>query len=745
MKRLCFTCIIISALLGFYTGCGKKGAPVAPVVPQPLPVQELSARVEADGILLSWTPPQVYDTEKPLELDDIRSFHILRTAETPASNSWDFSESVQGWSTAGKTFPIKRHKGLLRTASREKTLLLTSPKGLDIAAQEHRYIRLQLWTRHCQQGSLVFITKNDSSWDHDADMTFHPAAHTSFYTYRHAFYPLKLKPFLLSRSSAYGVQEYVLDMQTVPAWKGTIKQVGVLLNNAAPGDALAELGLERIEFLETLEETASLYESPPWLFLQDEEGWSFSPTTGIAGASDSVLYAQSNETLALLSKPGQQILIGDDSQAAIRMKVTEGGSAYLVYRTGPEDAFPAFDSIPHSDSPHIVEFPLSEGADFFTYRVDLHDRSVPGHAAMEKSLYQIALVFPEITGIAERHILVDGMTIISPGTGDQPSPSLPIQQHIPPAPIVKQHVLARLERQYPDFDLSYDALPASREKTAPKELKLADILPQDPEPATLQDGRFFLTDTGAFSTDEEQDASLTYGARYTYQIEVVDRKRRTSPLSDPVTIAFSRIPTDPKNLRADAGDEQITLSWERPVLTQDGQKIRTLAGYTIFRSDDPQAFPSRPVTRVPGQLNRYTDKNLHNGKTYYYTIRSIVPGTGNVSPDADSEVVAAMPQDIVPPEVPTGVVGVYTDGMIELYWNQSQVGDFAGFHVYRSQNPRRAFTKINAEPVLQASFTDTDVEEKRVYYYYVTSFDTESPPNESEGSKIATVETFVFE
>ena len=100
--------------------------------------------------------------------------------------------------------------------------------------------------------------------------------------------------------------------------------------------------------------------------------------------------------------------------------------------------------------------------------------------------------------------------------------------------------------------------------------------------------RFVLVDRGDFIVEddegEESVATLEYGNPYAYQIEVTDRKKRKSQLSNAVTVEFIRLPSPPDNVSAEAEDEEITLTWERPIFTTDGKKIRALAGYQIFRS-----------------------------------------------------------------------------------------------------------------------------------------------------------------
>ncbi len=68
--------------------------------------------------------------------------------------------------------------------------------------------------------------------------------------------------------------------------------------------------------------------------------------------------------------------------------------------------------------------------------------------------------------------------------------------------------------------------------------------------------------------------------------------------------------------------------------------------------------------------------------------------------------------------------------------------DFGGFYLYRAETAEGGFTKITREPVLTASYHDETVEPRKRYYYRITAIDDETPPNESNPSDVAVVDTF---
>jgi len=297
----------------------------------------------------------------------------------------------------------------------------------------------------------------------------------------------------------------------------------------------------------------------------------------------------------------------------------------------------------------------------------------------------------------------------------------------------------------PDFNLSYPDLPSEKELANDKPIKVAEISPKDPAPAVIKDGKFSLTDTGKFSEDNVGDVSLNYGERYTYTVELTDRKQQKSAQPGSVTIGLTRVPTAPYPLKAEPGDGIIRLTWNRPFLTVDQKKIQSFAGYNIFRSLEPGRYPPTPIYRASPYDMMFTDKNLTNETTYYYTVQAVTLTTPDVYVGSFSPEVSATPIDNVPPAVPTGVVGVYSRDVVNIYWNLVRAEDFAGFNIYRRDDPVGAFRRLNFQPILQASYRDTAVEANKIYYYYVTAFDDTVPPNESQPSEVAVMETITFE
>jgi hypothetical protein len=93
----------------------------------------------------------------------------------------------------------------------------------------------------------------------------------------------------------------------------------------------------------------------------------------------------------------------------------------------------------------------------------------------------------------------------------------------------------------------------------------------------------------------------------------------------------------PNNLTANAGDSQVTLSWNA---------VEEATGYNVKRSTTAGGPYTTIATNVPG--TSYIDNTVTNGTTYYYVVTA-VDSNGNES--ANSNEASATP---VATQVPTG-------------------------------------------------------------------------------------------
>ena len=155
---------------------------------------------------------------------------------------------------------------------------------------------------------------------------------------------------------------------------------------------------------------------------------------------------------------------------------------------------------------------------------------------------------------------------------------------------------------------------------------------------------------------------------------------------------------------------RVTLRWTAAV----GASM-----YNVKRATSA-AGPYSVLTRVSGL--QYTDGNVLNGKTYYYTINA-VNASGQ---SADTTPVSATPQVwLAAPAAPGSVSATATVGQISLAWTNPAYA--TGYRVKRSTSAVGPFTVLSA--VASGPFTDRTVIAGKTYYYQVTAYNAygESP------------------
>jgi len=245
-------------------------------------------------------------------------------------------------------------------------------------------------------------------------------------------------------------------------------------------------------------------------------------------------------------------------------------------------------------------------------------------------------------------------------------------------------------------------------------------------------------------------ASYTVRTRASVKKESADSNHaglRVYPAPDPIP-----------DLRAEVAHSGIILKWTPPQQTIVGPTpsidIPSIAAYHIYRAETaPELQPSTPpaasgaVSGVPklkvplariGESTEPTfqDKQIEFGKTYVYSVRSLLQYSGIAVESADSNLVHATPRAIFPPEAPQNltVVRVPAQGensaYLDLSWAISPETDIAGYNVYRNEQDGLPGIRLNSELLLTPAFRDMNAVPGHQYVYTATAVDragNESP------------------
>lgn len=250
--------------------------------------------------------------------------------------------------------------------------------------------------------------------------------------------------------------------------------------------------------------------------------------------------------------------------------------------------------------------------------------------------------------------------------------------------------------------------------------RLAEDASRSRNPAPLPEKEFLLKAELIFSIPESRfpeyaagksllvrdeilspNKSAAYASTFRYAALFVNNRNQAAGLSNQVAIQPVPIPKPPAALSAEVAEHYITLKWAPPSENMDGSRPPRLAGYNIYRSEDPRQLPSSPINSDPIQTSTYEDSSFHFGKTYSYAVSSVA----NVkNPHAESEVsdiISIVARDIFPPAPPKNFTAALEEEgeIIVLLWSPSPSPDVQGYRIYRLERgatPRPLHTGLIA-------------------------------------------------
>jgi hypothetical protein len=211
-----------------------------------------------------------------------------------------------------------------------------------------------------------------------------------------------------------------------------------------------------------------------------------------------------------------------------------------------------------------------------------------------------------------------------------------------------------------------------------------------------------------------------------FAIRLLNDRGHNAGFSNVVAIAVVPPPAAPAWLRATATEEAILLEWP---------PAPGAASYHVYRSEQTprpeQGAQAPPPLLLLGNADKagYADPNFEFGQEYRYLVRAVATRDGFSGESADSPPAVVRPQDVFPPGVPSGLVGLVTEPTapgqplaVELSWEPSSAHDLAGYNVFRSDAgapPRR----LNPGLLLAPAFRDAAVQPGVSYSYSVSAVD----------------------
>lgn len=323
---------------------------------------------------------------------------------------------------------------------------------------------------------------------------------------------------------------------------------------------------------------------------------------------------------------------------------------------------------------------------------------------------------------------------------------------------------------YRDFE---PVPPPGQQPASPKHPTLRSTIPSELVSRYVVQGQFRYFDRLDPNDFSQHPDSI---AVYSVRTRVAPKK-----LSAPSNLAALRVyeAADPiADLMGQVTPAAVVLSWTVPQRTPAGS-APPIAAYRIYRAEAqnsstlapadaasaaapeqqppapaspapwPGIPPSPPALKTPlaeiGEVNSpgFTDTKIEYGKSYVYSVRSVVEYAGTAIESSDSNFLAITPRDTFPPAAPKGLIGVFVPASgnmpayVDLSWSINPESDLAGYRVYRSEQAGVQGTLLNGKLLLAPAFRDMNVLSGHRYFYAVTAVDRSG--NESAPSAMASV------
>jgi hypothetical protein len=248
------------------------------------------------------------------------------------------------------------------------------------------------------------------------------------------------------------------------------------------------------------------------------------------------------------------------------------------------------------------------------------------------------------------------------------------------------------------------------------------------------------------------------GGALAYRVRTRASRKRASADSKTVFVRIRPVAERIALVNVTVTESAIELSWSPPTRTTTGAPIPSISEYRVCRGEiDPasgtavddlsQVKWKSPLTLVASTTsNTYRDTNFDFGKTYLYTVRTLIAADGGTVESADSVPAVITPRDIFPPADPQGlvaavIVGSPTKGPeVDLSWSINVETDLAGYRVYRSEQQDTPGQLVTPDLLLSPAYRDTSVQFGHHYWYSVTAVDrsgNESAPSASVVAEVA--------
>jgi hypothetical protein len=243
---------------------------------------------------------------------------------------------------------------------------------------------------------------------------------------------------------------------------------------------------------------------------------------------------------------------------------------------------------------------------------------------------------------------------------------------------------------------------------------------------------------------QPEEVASHAGERMFYIVRARASKRAASDDSNPASFILHPVPAPLDEVYATVIESGVQLSWNPPAKISGGSPLTAPVVYRIYRSESPNSSPQKAEHAAPALAGTsstpgFLDTQIEWGKTYQYTVCSVIEYGSESIESAESHAVDVTPKDVFPPAAPIELVGVYvraagaTPAAVELSWAISPESDLAGYYVYRASENGEKAQRVTPSLLLTPAFRDISLTLGATYRYTVTAVDRSG--NESQPSK----------
>ena len=227
---------------------------------------------------------------------------------------------------------------------------------------------------------------------------------------------------------------------------------------------------------------------------------------------------------------------------------------------------------------------------------------------------------------------------------------------------------------------------------------------------------------GAESPPSATGGRLTRG----YVAVSISTRGRRGPLSQSTAVPLVQAPDPPSRPTVTYNEEGITVAWtpggNATLLgpAPGGAAAQPTSEYHVYET--AQESETR-LTTMPLAASPFVDQRVEWGRERCYTLRILQVSNGLALQSAPSPSSCVTLTDTFPPEVPSGLLAVASEGSINLIWDENDEGDLSGYLVLRRAGATGPLLPITSVPITVTRFTDS-VESEGLYEYAVQAVDS---------------------